>query len=283
MATTEEQIKKLYKSQLDSQKEQLQQDYMSADANYQAQKEQAQKATDANLNRTAVEAQKAAMSREELNNAYGLSSGARAQSRLVSDMQTQSDMAELRAQQQDVDAEVERQRGLLAQEYSSAIRKAQSDNDLQLAQALYDEAQRKEQLLLAQEQNDINADNQAVERQMKAALALAEETGNERWFSVYAQLAGLTGNQETPAGNDPTGLPGVDLDAIFSAPKPSLNLSEEAKSVLSKLPYASNGQSQAWKAKVYNMISNQYKSGMISEAAAKEIINHLGMDATWKG
>lgn len=192
VANNDKLIESMYKNSLASTKDQLQQDYMKADANYLAQKEAAQKATDANLNRTAVEAQKAAMSREELNNAYGLSSGARAQSRLVSDMQTQSDMAALRAQQQNVDAEVERQRGLLAQEYSAAIRKAQSDNDLQLAQALYDEAQRKEQLLLAQQEADAAALQESYKQKLDAAKFYAEETGD---YTAYGKMLGLSKDQ----------------------------------------------------------------------------------------
>ena len=80
---TTEQLKELYSSQLASQKEQLKQGYMQADAEYAAEKEKAQKVTDANLTRTAVEAQKAAVNNAELHNAYGLSSGARAQDQMA--------------------------------------------------------------------------------------------------------------------------------------------------------------------------------------------------------
>ena len=192
VANNDKLIESMYKNSLASTKDQLQQEYMKADANYLAQKEAAQKATDANLNRTAVEAQKAAMSREELNNAYGLSSGARAQSRLVSDMQTQSNMAALREQQQNADAEIERQRGILAQEYASAIRQAQSENDLQLAQALYDEAQRKEQLLLAQQEADAAALQGSYQQKLDAAKFYAEETGD---YTAYGKMLGLSKDQ----------------------------------------------------------------------------------------
>lgn len=192
VANNDKLIESMYKNSLASTKDQLQQDYMKADANYLAQKEAAQKATDENLNRTAVEAQKAAMSREELNNAYGLSSGARAQSRLVSDMQTQSNMAALREQQQNADAEIERQRGILAQEYASAIRQAQSENDLQLAQALYDEAQRKEQLLLAQQGADAAAMQESYQQKLDAAKFYAEETGD---YTAYGKMLGLSNEQ----------------------------------------------------------------------------------------
>ena len=156
MTSTEEQIKKMYQSQIDAQKEQLKQDYLMADADYAARKEQAQKATDANLNRTMVEAQKAAVSNAELRNAYGLSSGAAAQARLSESNQLQSDLTALRVQQQETDAEAERQRSLLAQEYSSAIRKAQAENDLAKAQALYAEAQRRNDELLSTKKEAAN-------------------------------------------------------------------------------------------------------------------------------
>lgn len=149
---TTEQLKKLYSSQLASQKEQLQQDYMKADAEYAAEKEKAQKATDANLTRTAVEAQKSAVSTAELHNAYGLSSGARAQARLAQENQLLANLTALRTQQQELDADVERQRSLLSQQYQSAIRQAQAENDLAKAQALYEEARRKQDALTAQQQ-----------------------------------------------------------------------------------------------------------------------------------
>ena len=149
---TTEQLKKLYSSQLASQTEQLKQGYLQADAEYAAEKEKAQKATDANLTRTAVEAQKAAVNNAELHNAYGLSSGARAQARLAQENQLQANLTALRTQQQELDADVERQRSLLSQQYQSAIRQAQAENDLAKAQALYEEARRKQDALTAQQQ-----------------------------------------------------------------------------------------------------------------------------------
>ena len=143
--TQEEKIKQMYAANLASQKETLQQDYQKADAEYVRQQEKAQKATDENLTRTAVEAQKEAVNNAEVNNATGLSSGARAQLRLSNQNQMHSDMTALRAQQQEIDAEIERSRSLLSQEYASAIRKAQQDNDLARAEALYKEAEKQEE------------------------------------------------------------------------------------------------------------------------------------------
>ena len=70
-------------------------------------------------------------------------------------------MTALRAAQTEADADVERQRSILSQEYASAIRKAQADNDLALAQALYEEAERKEAELRAQQEAAANLMAQA--------------------------------------------------------------------------------------------------------------------------
>ena len=199
----DEQIKDQYEKQLGLQKEQIQADYLEADKKINEEKLKAQKLTDENLNRTAVEAQKADMNREELHNAYGLSSGARAQARLASENQTRSDMATLRQQLQDTDAALERERTLLGEQYASAIRQAQQQNDLALTQALYDAAQKEEDRINTQKLNDTNwerqqelnkieAENKAYQTKLEAALKLAEETGN---YSLYAHLAGLSPSQ----------------------------------------------------------------------------------------
>lgn len=175
MSTTEEMIKNMYESQLKSQKEQLDTDYMQAVLDLDAQQKKNQQITDTNLNRTAVEAQKAAVNNAELHNAYGLSSGARAQARLAQENQLQSDMTALRAAQQNADADVERQRSLLAQEYASAIRQAQAENDLAKAEALYAAAKEEENKLLA--------------KQEAAGKLMAEVTGD---YSLLGKLYGLS-------------------------------------------------------------------------------------------
>lgn len=170
-------IEKIYEAQLAAQKEQLKQNYDQADSDLSHQKQLNQKATDANLTRTAVEAQKAAANNAELHNAYGLSSGTRAQVRLAQENQLQADMTALRAAQQQSDAEVERQRGILAQEYASAIRQAQAENDLAKAEALYEEAQKQQAAL--------------QERELAAAQLMAEHGD----FTRLAKLRGLSASE----------------------------------------------------------------------------------------
>lgn len=172
--TTEDMIKQMYESQLASQKEQLATDYAAADSRLTAQQQQNQKVTDENLNRTAVEAQKDAINRAEYYAAAGLTSGARAQARLAQDTQLQANLTAIRTAQQAADAETERQRSLLSQEYAAAIRKAQSENDMKKAQALYESAKEAEQQLRAQQE---------------AAAGLMAQSGD---FSRLAAIYGLT-------------------------------------------------------------------------------------------
>ena len=170
-------INKMYDSALENQKAQLETDHQQAVSDLDAQKQQAQKQTDANLTRTYVEAAKAQKNYNEVQNAYGLSSGAMAQARLAQDNQLQADLTALRAQQQSVDAEAERQRMLLSQQYAAAIRQAQAENDMKRAEALYAEAKDAEAQLL---------------QQQKEAAALMASKGD---FSLYAKLYGLTPEQ----------------------------------------------------------------------------------------
>lgn len=178
MSTTPtENLEQIYDAQLKSQKSQLTQNYEQALSELDASKQTAQKQLDQNLNATTVEAQRAAKNYNEVQNAYGLTSGARAQARLAQDNQLQADLTTLRAAHQNAEAETERQRTLLGQQYASAIAQAQAENDMQKAQALYEEAKQKEAELTAKQES---------------AAALMAQAGD---FSLYGQLYGLTPEQ----------------------------------------------------------------------------------------
>jgi hypothetical protein len=177
METNQDYINKMYDSNLESQKAAMEQEYAKNQSNLDARQEAAQKQTDANLTRTYVEAAKAQKNYDEVQNAYGLTSGAMAQARLAQDNQLQADLTALRAQQQNVDAGLEREKALLQQQYAAAIRQAQAENDMAKAQALYDAAKQDEADLL---------------QKQKAAAALMAGAGD---YSLYAQLYGLTPEQ----------------------------------------------------------------------------------------
>lgn len=148
MEKIEDQLKQMYGANLTSQKEQLAADYEAADKALSAQKEENQKITDSNLRQTRIDAQKSAVNNEEYYAASGLTSGAKAQAKLARDNQLLSDLTTIRTAQQEADALIERQRATLAKEYESAITKAQADNDLALAKALYEQAQKEDANLL---------------------------------------------------------------------------------------------------------------------------------------
>lgn len=175
MAKNDEYINKMYDTALEQQKAGIQQDYDAAGAQLEQQKETAQKKTQENLNRTYVEAEKARRNQAEMQNAYGLSSGAMAQAQLAQENQTAANMTAIRTQQQEADAAIERERGLLAKEYAAAIRDAQASNDLARAEALYKAAQLEEERLLA--------------KQESAAKVMASDAND---YTRLGQIYGLT-------------------------------------------------------------------------------------------
>lgn len=170
-------IKDMYESQLKSQKETLTQNYEQNAAELERQQQAAQKQKDTDLTRTYVEAAKAQKNYDEVQNAYGLTSGAMAQARLAQDNQLQADLTAIRTAQQAIDADVEREKGLLSKEYQSAIAKAQADNDIALAEALYKQAQ---------------AEDERLKEKQKAAANLMAGAGD---YSLLAKLYGLTPEQ----------------------------------------------------------------------------------------
>lgn len=185
----EEYINKMYDSSLAGQKQNLQTNYEQNVSDLQEQQRQQQRQTDANLNRTYVEATKAAKNYGEVQNAYGLTSGAMAQARLAQDNQLQQDLTTIRAAQQESDAQIDRKRAILSQQYASAIAQAQADNDLQRAQALYQAAKDEEERLLQQQKED----NALQQSRQEAAAKMMANAGD---FSLYAQLYGLTPEQQ---------------------------------------------------------------------------------------
>ena len=173
--STQDYINQMYDADLASQKQSLETNYQTGLSDLDAQKQKNQQTTDANLNRTYVEAAKSAKNYGEVQNAYGLSSGAMAQAKLAQNNQLQSDMTTLRAAQTEADAQIERQRGLLAKEYASAIAKAQADNDMARAQALYQQAKAEEDRL--------------YDQQLQIAQMFAERNDD---YSYYGRLFGLS-------------------------------------------------------------------------------------------
>ena len=291
--TVEEQIEKMYASSLDSQRAQLETDYAKANEELAQQQKKVQQQTNANLTRTAVESQKAAASNAELYNAYGLSSGAMAQARLAQENQLQADLTALRAVQQQTDADAERQRTLLSQEYASAIRQAQAENDLAKAQALYERAALEEERLhqkqLAAEQAQAASQQAALEQQLAAAKFVAQETGD---YSMYGALLGWSSDYiDKLNGGQPAGSK---VDDILSSSGGVSTSNEETgtgakntsvtgqndktRSFIRSMPSAqAHGGEASYKAYIKNNIEKRLSSGELDEQDALTLCYYYGI------
>lgn len=104
---------------------------------------------------TGTNAQQAANWRE-LANAYGLNSGAIGQAALAQNNQLQSDLNTLESAQAAAQAEIERQRTLLGQQYQLQINQAIAENNMSKAEMLYQEAVRADEALRQQQQFNAN-------------------------------------------------------------------------------------------------------------------------------
>ena len=185
----EELIRKMYESNLDSNKSQLESDYnqnlsdLGAEESklgqiYYEQQRQAQAESD--RNRQAF---------QEYANARGLNSGTGGQAELAQNNQLSENLNALRQSEAEKRAEVERQRQLLGQQYQQAIQKAQADNDLNLAKALYEEAVRVDESINSAAQADadraLQIFNMLNNTALSAAGAYASKSGD---MSLYEKL-----------------------------------------------------------------------------------------------
>lgn len=185
----EELIRKMYESNLASNKSQLESDYnqnlsdLGAEESklgqiYYEQQRQAQAESD--RNRQAF---------QEYANARGLNSGTGGQAELAQSNQLSANLNALRQSEAEKRAEVERQRQLLGQQYQQAIQKAQADNDLNLAKALYEEAVRVDESLSSAAQADadraLQIFNMLNNTALSAAGAYASKSGD---MSRYEKL-----------------------------------------------------------------------------------------------
>lgn len=146
----EDYINQIYDQAQKKQNAALEQAYNESISGLDASKVANQKATDANLTRTYTEANKAQQGFNEVQNAQGLSSGAMAQSQLARDTQLQQDLTTLRAAQASADADIERQRNLLGQQYASQLQQAAASNDIERIKMIYQAAKDEEDKLNAQ-------------------------------------------------------------------------------------------------------------------------------------
>lgn len=188
-------VREMYEANLAANKSQLESDYnqnlsdLESEAStigstYYEQQRQAQAESDRNR-----------QSFQEYANARGLNSGTGGQVELARQNQLSANLNTLRQSEAEKRAEVERQRVLLGQQYQNAIQKAQADNDLAKAKALYEEAVRVDESLASAAQADADRALQIFNILNNTALSAANAYASQENpdLSLYGKLLGISG------------------------------------------------------------------------------------------
>lgn len=179
----EDYINKLYDTNRDREKQLLVDAFSSNTKALDTEKQNVQQQTQENLQRTDVEAQRAQQGYKPAN----VSAGVNQQAALSMANQQRKNTGTLRDVQADADAEIERQRKLLGDQYASAIKQAQAENDMLRAQQLYQEARAKDEQFrqLRTEAGKLMAQNgdMSVLNSLMGAISAPESTG-QTWSEV---------------------------------------------------------------------------------------------------
>lgn len=188
-------VREMYEANLAANKSQLESDYnqnlsdLESEAStigstYYEQQRQAQAESDRNR-----------QSFQEYANARGLNSGTGGQAELARQNQLSANLNTLRQSEAEKRAEVERQRVLLGQQYQNAIQKAQADNDLAKAKALYEEAVRVDESLASAAKADADRALQIFNILNNTALSAANAYASQENpdLSLYGKLLGISG------------------------------------------------------------------------------------------
>lgn len=187
----EELIRKMYESNLASNKSQLESDYNQNLSNLGAEESKLGQIYYEQQRQAQAESDRNRQAFQEYANARGLNSGTGGQAELARSNQLSANLNALRQSEAEKRSEVERQRQLLGQQYQQAIQKAQADNDLNLAKALYEEAVRVDESITSAAQADadraLQIFNMLNNTALSAAGAYASNNGD---MSLYEKLLG---------------------------------------------------------------------------------------------
>ena len=195
-------INKLYGENVESEKNLIEQNYKDNTGILEGEKDKTQQLTDEYLTRTQIEALNDTMNTF---NEKGLSLGAAQQAALTQENAKQNNLNRLREQQILLDEEFERQRQLLASEYEAAIKQAQLDNDMAMAQALYKAAQKEDQQMMEAKQAQANAI-------MEYASAVRNtESGEETYEKALQYYGSMIGGRGGSSGNIASGRTSADV------------------------------------------------------------------------
>ena len=184
-------INKLYDNVIDKQKSLLNENQNAAATELDALNKSVQQQANTNLGRVNVEAQKL----QQAYKAPNVSSSAQQQIALAMDNQKKKNVATTQTVQNEAEAEIDRQRKLLGEQYAAQIKKAQADNDMARAQQLYNAAKQEDEQLLALkkqagQQLAAVGDNSVLTALMEAN-PVARDTAGQTWDGVLQNEAQL--------------------------------------------------------------------------------------------
>lgn len=196
-------IRQMYEQQLAANKAQLESDYNQNVSNLAGEESKIGSNYYEQRRQTQANADRAQANYNEVANASGLNSGTRGQAQLARSNQLQSDLTTLNNAEAQNRAEIERQRTLLGQQYQNAIQKAQAENNMELAQRLYQEAVRVDESVIDASKNDssraleilnmmlgqISSDRNLASEEARQAAEIAAAGGK---YGLYGKLYGLS-------------------------------------------------------------------------------------------
>lgn len=196
-------IRQMYEQQLEANKAQLENDYNQNVSNLAGEESKLGSNYYEQRRQTQANADRAQASYNEMANASGLNSGTGGQAQLARSNQLQSDLTALGNAEAQNRAEIERQRTLLGQQYQNAIRQAQAENNMELAQRLYQEATRVDESIIDASKNDSNraleilntmlnqvsSERNLASEDARKAAEIAAAAGK---YGLYGKLYGLS-------------------------------------------------------------------------------------------
>lgn len=184
----EDYIRQMYEANLAANKSQLESDYNQNLSDLGAEESKLGQIYYEQMRQAQAESDRNRQAFQEYANARGLNSGTGGQAELANQNQLSANLNTLRQSEAEKRAEVERQRVLLGQQYQNAIQKAQAENDLAKAKALYEEAVRVDEAISAASQADADRAMQIFNMLNNTALSAAGAYASQGDMSLYQKL-----------------------------------------------------------------------------------------------
>lgn len=229
-------------------------------------------------NQTAADAAVQRANMNEQLNASGLNTGTSGQTRLAMGIAEQNAMAALNRQQQAAIDEITLQRNQARVQYEAAVAQAIADNDMQRAQALYQEAQRVDNSYrsyledaLQQQQYQMNQLSMEATRQQMQLAAAADQREQQL---LEAELAGYGSSGGSTGGGGGGGNSTIErVDRVDS----SDSISGEAYSILNQYMHINPGTRVDVPTYFGNRISTALSNGSITSEEAAWLRDRIGV------